>query len=141
MTDTEVTDDLIDADVLAKSIDGFEQLAIRRHFREKLETLADDSTMFMRALLFVLERRDRGGKGDAEAYEAVMRLSLETVVGRFKPEDEALDEQDEDAVAQRDREFGEFVVATGLSYTVEQFMALTIGQRGAVLDAAERRGR
>lgn len=141
-TDTldELDDGLLDADVVAKSINGFDQIAIRQHFREKLAGLAEDETMFMRALLFVVERREHALK-DRDAYDMVMRLPLDDVVNRFRREDaaEGVDEDDEDAVDERDRQYAEFVIACGLSFTVEQFMALTMGQRNALLDAAARR--
>ena len=127
--------ELLDADELAKSINGFEQIAIRERFREKLETLTEDGTMFMRSLLFVVEKRD--GKKDSDAYSAVMTMPLQEVVEKFKGEDD-LDEEDESAVAERDRQYADFVVGVGLSFTVEQYMNLTVGQRGALLDAAVR---
>ncbi|MBI4941855.1 MAG: hypothetical protein HY830_14015 [Actinobacteria bacterium] len=135
MSETTETPELIDADVLSKSITGFEQIDIRQTFRERLDSLANDGTMFMRALLFVLEKR--GGMHSGDAYRNVMLLPLEDVVARFKGDDEP-DEDDEDAVAERDRQYADFVTACRLSFTVEQYMQLTIGQRAALLDAADR---
>lgn len=136
MSDTTTeTPELLDADVISKSINGFEQIGIRQTFRERLDSLANDGTMFMRALLFVLAKRD--GQADGDAYRNVMLLPLDEVVGRFKGDDEP-DEEDEDAVAERDRQYADFVTACRLSFTVDQYMQLTIGQRAALLDAAER---
>lgn len=135
-TETTETPELLDADVVAKSINGFEQIAIRNVFREKLDQVAADGTMFMRALLFVLAKRD--GAGDGDAFRTVMLLPLDEVVGRFKGDDAAPDDDDEDAVAERDRQYADFVTACRLSFTVDQYMALTIGQKTALLDAAQR---
>ena len=42
--------------------------------------------------------------------------------------------------AERDREYGQFVVVTGLAFTPDQFLALTAGQKQAIYDeVAERR--
>lgn len=134
-TDTEL--ELLDADQLSRSIDGFEQIAIRQTFRERLDQLAADSTMFMRSLLFVLARRD--GASDADAYRTVMRLPLAAVVGRFRSGDDD-EPEDEDAIAERDRAYANFVVGTRLSFTVDQYMALTLGQREAIIAEANARG-
>lgn len=140
MTDTTTTEpaDRLDADALSKSINGFEQIAIRGVFRERLDQLAADPVMFMRALLFVLAKRD--GAGDGDAYRQVMTLPLDEVVERFKDVDPGdVDPEDEDAIAERDRQYADFVVGIGLSFTVDQYMALTIGQKTALVDAANRR--
>lgn len=134
MNETEARE-LLDADALSKSINGFDQIAIRQMFRERLDQLAADSTMFMRALLFVLAKRD--GANDGDAYRSVMLLPLDEVVDRFK--DGATGEpEDEDAVAERDRQYADFVTACRLSFTVDQYMSLTLGQKNALLDAAQR---
>lgn len=125
--------ELLDADALSKSINGFDQIAIRQMFRERLDQVAADSTMFMRALLFVLAKRD--GANDGDAYRSVMLLPLDEVIGRFKGDG---DPEDEDAVAERDRQYADFVTACRLSFTVDQYMALTLGQKTALLDAAQR---
>lgn len=139
MSDTTTTEapELLDADALAKSINGFEQIAIRGVFRERLDQLAADGTMFMRALLFVLAKRD--GAGDGDAYRQVMNLPLDQVVDRFRDADTSgVEPEDEDAIAERDRQYADFVTACRLSFTVDQYMALTIGQKTALLDAAAR---
>lgn len=133
MNETE-TPDLLDADAVAKSINGFDQIAIRQVFRERLDQLASDSTMFMRALLFVLERR--GGRSDPDAFRDVMTMPLDDVVERFADAGSDTDPEDESAVAERDRQYAEFVTACRLSFTVAQYMDLTIGQKTALLEAA-----
>lgn len=134
---SETTTELLDPDVVSRSIDGFEQIAIRQTFRERLDQLAADGTMFMRALLFVVAKR--AGMNDGDAYRNVMLLPLDEVVGRFKSDGEP-DEDDEDAIAERDRAYANFVVGTRLSFTVDQYMALTIGQRDAIIAEANGRG-
>ncbi len=138
MTDNETeARELLDADTVAKSINGFDQIAVRQMFRERLDQLAADSTMFMRALLFVLAKRD--GANDGDAYRSVMLLPLDEVVERFKDADGPAGEpEDEDAIAERDRQYADFVTACRLSFTVDQYMQLTIGQKTALLDAAQR---
>ena len=80
----------IDPDALAKSLNGFEEIAIRAMFRAKLEDLAQDSTMFMRALVFVMHKR--GGMKDSDAFQTVMATALDEVVAQFgAPEEESAD--------------------------------------------------
>jgi len=131
------TAELLDADEVSKSINGFDQIAVRQMFRERLDQLAGDAAMFMRALLFVVERR--GGANDADAFRAVMSLGLSDVYDRFADkEGPDVEPEDESAVAERDREYAEFVTACRLSFTVTQYMDLTLGQKTALLDAANR---
>jgi len=137
-TETAEDVELLDADLVSRSIDGFEQIAIRQTFRERLDQIAADGTMFMRALLFVLAKRD--GANDSDAYRTVMRLPLAAVVGRFKGGSDDDEPADEDAIAERDRAYANFVVGTRLSFTVEQYMALTLGQRDAIIAEANARG-
>ena len=136
MSDTTDKAELLDADAIAKSINGFEQIAIRNLFRARLDQIAEDQTMFLRALRFVLAKRE--GMRDPDAFTAAMSLTLEEVVDGFDLSAADADE-DEDAVAERDRQYAEFVIGCGLSFTVEQYMGLTIGQKSALLDAAIRK--
>lgn len=126
----------IDPDALAKSLNGFEEIAIRAMFRAKLEDLAQDSTMFMRALVFVMHKR--GGMKDSDAFQTVMATALDEVVAQFgAPEEESADPE---AQAELDKAYADFVVGVGLSFTPDQYRALTLSQRGALVDAANRRG-
>jgi len=129
--------ELLDMDQLSKSLTGFEQIAVTQVFRQKLDSLATDSTMFMRVLLFVQQKRN--GLNDADAFRAVMMLDIETVVESFKPKDgESPEPEDPDAIAERDQAFANFVIGTGLSYTVDEYMSLTLSQREAVISEANR---
>lgn len=135
MSETAETTERLDPQSLARSVDGFEKIAIRQLFRQRFDELAADGAMFMRALLFVIHKRD--GQADPDAFRNSMLLPLGAVVARFADESA----EDADAVAERDRAYANFVVGTGLSFTVDQFMALTVGQRQAIFDEANARGR
>lgn len=134
MDDT--TDTLIDGDALARSITGFDQLAVRTRFRSTIADLAADDMMFARALLFISLMH--GGAKEVDAYQNAMLVSAEGLQARFKGR-EVTEELDSDAVTERDNEFAEFVAGTGLSYTVAEFMELTLQQRAAVIEALNKR--
>jgi hypothetical protein len=77
--------ELIDPDEIARSLTGFEEIAIENMFRKAVHVLADDGTAMMRALLFVLEKRD--GMADVDAFRKVMLMRLDDVVARFAQDD------------------------------------------------------
>ena len=122
---------------LSQSVNGFDQIAIRARFHERFDTLAEDPMMLSRALYFVHLRRE--GTKDADAFQASMVLSMGDLTDLFESSDDDEFEGDESGTEEADRQFAEFVMGTGLSYTVEQFRALTIAQRGAIVDAANKR--
>lgn len=127
----------LDPEALGRTLTGFEQIAIRQMFRERVDQLAHDGMMFYRALLFVVEKR--AGMGDADAFKKVMNLPLEDVLARF-PDVQSVDaEQDGEAQAALDAQYAEFVVGVGLSFMPDQFLALTLGQRAALIEAANRK--
>jgi hypothetical protein len=130
--------DKIDLTGLSETLNGYDQIAIRARFRERFDQLAEDPMMFPRAMYFIHLRRN--GEKDAAAYEAAMTLPMKRLTELFDAatEDDELD-GDETAVAERDREYGDFVVGTGLSFTVEQYMDLTVQQRARIIEAANRR--
>jgi len=133
--------DLLVAEDLVNSLTGFDQIAIRQRFNQRFEELAEDQIMLLRVLYFIHLRRENAGTPgfDKEAFQQAMGIPLGGLQEKFADSDDAADPEDEGAVVERDREFAEFVMASGLSYTVEQFMALTLSQRSAVLDVASRR--
>ena len=103
--------------------------------RTALEACAHyDAFALMRALLFVLETRDGMAAGDA--FRKVMLLRLDDVTDRF--EQPAAEEQDPTLREQQDRDYADFVVGVGLSFMPDQFRALTIGERAALVAAARR---
>ncbi len=142
MSDTvaEVEDqgDLIDADEMFRSLNGFEQIAVEQHFHMRLKVIADDELAVMRALLFVESKRD--GMADGDAFRNVMLMRLDDVTARFRKPEPSVIEGDEDPSlqAERDREYAAFVVGVGVSFMPDQFNALTLGQRSALVDAASR---
>jgi hypothetical protein len=74
-----------DPEQIAGSCNGFDELAIERAFGRELTELGE-STRALRALLFVVRRRD--GLSDPDAYRDVMGLSLSALMERFEqPED------------------------------------------------------
>lgn len=141
--DDEVTPapDLLDAQALVNTLTGFDEIAIRQRFNERFESIAEDQLMLLRVLYFVHLRRENAGTSgfDKVAFQQAMEMPLGALQEKFADADQASDPDDEGAVVERDREFAEFVVTTGLSYTVEQYMALTLSQRNAVYDVASRR--
>jgi len=141
--DVEPGPDLLKAEDLVNSLTGFDQIAIRQRFNQRFDELSEDPVMLLRALYFIHLRREnagtQGGGYDKEAFQQSMGMPMGDLQEKFADADNAADPDDEGAVVERDREFAEFVMASGLSYTVEQFMALTLSQRSAVLDVASRR--
>lgn len=127
--------ELIDMEAAFRSLNGFEQREVEDLFRARMVKLADDEFMLMRALLFVHERR--GGMVGVDAFRNVMLLPLEQVTDRFvQPDAAAGDDEDPTLREQQDREYAEFVVAVGMAWMPEQYRALTIGERVALLEAA-----
>jgi len=80
------------------SITGFDEIAITTHFGHTLgELTVTDSSMFVRALIFVVKRRE--GLDDVKAREAALALTLKECNEEFfaeQSEEEAgKDEQPE----------------------------------------------
>lgn len=64
------------------SVSGYEELAIEEKFGHIYEEIAQTRpSMFGRALLFTLKRRE--GVVDVDAYDAVMKMSLQEVSDSF----------------------------------------------------------
>lgn len=135
MTLAEAEFEKLSPDALAESLTGFEEIAIRQFFRTKLEDLAEDSTMMMRALLFVVYKRD--GMKDADAFQTAMHESLSSVVEKFERSNE--DDPDPQAQAEHDKAYADFVVGVGVSFMPNQYNELTLSQRTALIAAANRR--
>lgn len=135
--------DKIDLTELSETLNGYDQIAIRSRFHERFDQLAEDPIMFARAMYFIHLRRQNhkteGKYKDAEAHEAAMSLPMKDVNELFETGDTGDDfEGDESAVAERDREYANFVIGSGLSFTVDQYMALTVQQRARIIEAANR---
>lgn len=82
-----------------ESLTGFDEIAIAQKFGTDVTVLADTKpTMFMRALVYVLKRRD--GMTDAEAKNAAMGLTLKAAEGYFA--DDAADPMPEGSPSGKD---------------------------------------
>lgn len=66
------------------SLTGFDEMSITQHFGRPISELVDDSSMFGRALVFVLKRRD--GANDDDARNAALEMTLKAVSGYFAEE-------------------------------------------------------
>lgn len=85
-----------------KSITGFDEIAISKHFGETIEALAAQDekgrtlrpTMLGRALAFV--HRRRAGDKDPQAYAHVMNLSVTDVEDYFVTEPAVVGDEDDD---------------------------------------------
>lgn len=63
------------AEEVFDSVTGFDEIAIANHFGATVQELAEkDASMFARALIFVVKRRD--GLDDNEARNAALGLSM-----------------------------------------------------------------
>lgn len=69
------------------SLTGFDELAIVRSFSLPLAELREHPTTFLRALVFVDQRR-RGGLKDRDAYQAAMDMPFGAVQGYFPDDDD-----------------------------------------------------
>lgn len=75
---------------VSESLTGFDEIAIKQKFGDTLKRLGDDDqTQFLRALVFVLRRRD--DKSDAEAYHLAQSLTLGEVADEFSQDDAEAD--------------------------------------------------
>lgn len=66
----------------ADSLTGFDELAIVKLFGRTVTEISSDHTMFLRALAFIIERRN--GKSDTESYKAVMTMSMHDAMAYFE---------------------------------------------------------
>jgi hypothetical protein len=81
----------VDGQEYAKTLTGFDELAIERVFKRPLEKLP--SVVGVRALLFVRLRRE--GAKDTDAYKTAMNLTLGRLEDLFERPTE--DDEEEDA--------------------------------------------
>lgn len=126
----------IDLGELSQSLTGFDQVAIRLRFGTRLEDLMEDTMTFMYALYFVHLRRQ--GAKDADAYSQAMSLPLSQISEVFKGADADDEDEGPTAVEDRDKEFADFIVGTGMKYTMDEYLALTIQQRAFIIDAVNK---
>jgi hypothetical protein len=88
------------AEEVTDSINGYDEIAIKRAFGTDLYTLREEPMSFLRALIFIVERRT--GKKDPQAYEAAMSLVLSGVHGYFAETPEDFDPEEPDSEAGKD---------------------------------------
>jgi hypothetical protein len=72
------------AEEAAESLTGFDEIAIEQMFRKDISDLS--GTMSMRAIMFVLYRRN--GQSDSDAFRAVMAAPLKEIQAGFAEVDE-----------------------------------------------------
>ena len=83
------TEDVMD------SLTGFDEIAIEKNFGKEILVLAEHhQTKFMRALVFVLKRRE--GLDDVSARTAALELSLADTKETFADPEPEIDEDDPD---------------------------------------------
>lgn len=75
----------IDAQEYARTLTGFDEIAIEKAFRKDLDDLSGN--MSVRALMFVKLRRD--GEKDGPAYTAAMQATAGQLRDMWSPGDEA----------------------------------------------------
>jgi hypothetical protein len=85
----------VTGDEFLESMTGFEEIAVEKQFGTDVLGLAEHkATMFTRALVFVMQKRD--GRADKDAYDAVMNMPLSEVQDHFaEPEDEVMPSEPE----------------------------------------------
>lgn len=79
---------------VALSLNGYDEIAIAKYFGADYTELQTRPIMFLRSLMFVIERR--GGAKDADAYKTAMSATGRGVNDYF-PEDPTDDDADPEA--------------------------------------------
>jgi hypothetical protein len=74
------------------SINGFDEIAIRQSFGEDVSTLRKTPFRFMRALVFIDQRRK--GLRDPDAYGAAMAVTMKEIESYFAEEVPELDPEE-----------------------------------------------
>lgn len=75
----------IDPEALLESLNGYEEIAIEKAFGFSLDNLEDNAMRGIRALVFVLRRRD--GLDHKAAHRAAMELTIGQLMDMFDLED------------------------------------------------------
>lgn len=75
-----------------ESMTGFDEIAVAQKFGGEILSLAESrQTAFMRALVFVIKRRE--GLKDADAYRAAQELTLKETQEFFALDDEVMPDE------------------------------------------------
>lgn len=130
--------DLLDAEAIAESLTGFDEIAIEQWFKVPFSKVATDDLKLLRSLYFIHLRRAEGAT-DKAAWRSAMEMKLGELQGKFAEGDDGADPDDEQARGERDRAYAEFVMVSGVPYTVEEYNGLTAAQKNAVYEVARKR--
>lgn len=84
----------VPADELFESLTGFDEIAINKAFNLELGQIQEKPFMFMRALVFVNERR--GGANDLTAHATAMNMPMSALTDYFAEVEDDLDPDDPD---------------------------------------------
>jgi hypothetical protein len=84
----------VPADELFESITGFDEIAISKAFGLEIHQVQEKPFMFMRALVFVNERRR--GANDLTAHSTAMNMTMAALTDYFAEPEEELDPNDPD---------------------------------------------
>lgn len=82
---------LVDFEAVAKSLNGFDEIAIEAAFHRPFRKM-DTGTMMARAILFTVYRRE--GTKDADAYRRAMLLNIEELAATFTDMDDDLEDDE-----------------------------------------------
>ena len=126
----------VDFEEVMRSINGFDEIAVSQYFGRRPAKMED--TEAARAVLFVALRRRK--MNDKAAFKYVMEVGLSALEDHFLMPD-AAGVVSESEQAERDQEYAQFLVVTGLAFTPDQFLGLTAGQKQAIYDEVATRRR
>lgn len=90
----------VPAEELFESLTGFDEIAITKAFKVELFDLQEKPFLFMRAMAFILRRRE--GAKDAEAYQAAMEMTLGELTALFPEPEPELDPDDPETESGKD---------------------------------------
>lgn len=82
---------LVDFEAVAKSLNGFDEIAIETAFRRPFRKM-DTGTLMARAILFTVYRRE--GTKDADAYRRAMLLTVEELEATFADLEDDLEDDE-----------------------------------------------
>ena len=80
---------LVDFEAVAKSLNGFDEIAIETAFRRPFRKM-DTGTLMARAILFTTYRRE--GAKDTDAYRKAMLLTVEELEAAFADLDDGMED-------------------------------------------------
>ncbi len=84
---------------VALSLNGFDELAIAKYFNADVTQMEDRPVLFLRALIFVVERK--AGAKDTDAYKTAMTFT-QTEAAAYFPDEPTDDEEPESDLGKDD---------------------------------------